>query len=246
MLQVLSPISGLIRLCLMCQSDLFVDIGHSAVKWRTFKSKVSKESIESFSANSLPNSECIWLSAVAHPNIVDSIKTEFANVELVLPSKKHVNLTIAYETPSELGVDRFLAMLGAIENFPNTNLLVIDLGSALTIDIVNADGVHKGGLIMPGRRALRTSFAKFSTDNMSRGLTGLQSNTKDAWLNGTEAMLISTIKEQIRNFQSQYPNGAALLTGGGISKLSNELPQSLNYCENLVLDGLVSYAKSVG
>jgi type III pantothenate kinase len=228
------------------QSDLFVDIGHSAVKWRTFNSEVSKKCIENFSANNLPNSECIWLSAVAHPNMVDSIQTEFANVELVLPSKKYGNLTIAYETPSNLGVDRFLAMVGAIEHFPRTNLLVVDLGSALTIDIINDDGIHQGGLIMPGLKALRTSFAKFSTDNMSRGLTGLQSNTKDAWLNGTEAMLISTIKEQIRNFQSQYPNGAALLTGGGISKLSNELPQSLNYFENLVLDGLESYAKSVG
>jgi len=246
MAQVLSPISGSIRLCLMYQFDLFVDIGHSAVKWRTFKSKVSKESIGSFSASSLPNIECIWLSAVAHPNVVDSINTEFANVELVLPSKKHGNLTIAYETPSNLGVDRFLAMLGAIEHFPRTNLLVVDLGSALTIDIINDDGIHQGGLIMPGLKALRTSFAKFSTDNMSQGLTGFQSNTKDAWLSGTETMLISTVREQIRDFQSQYSNGVVLLIGGDISKLSKELPQPLNYFDNLVLDGLVSYAKSVG
>ena len=230
----------------MCQSDLFVDIGHSAVKWRTFDSKVSKESIEFFSASSLPNNKCIWLSAVAHSNIVDSIKREFANVELVLPCKKHGNLTIAYETPSELGVDRFLAMLGAIENYPSTNLLVIDLGSALTIDIVNDDGVHKGGLIMPGLMALRKSFTKFSTENMSQSLVGLQNNTKDAWLSGTETMLIVTIKEQIKDFQSQYSNGVVLLTGGDITKLSNELPQSLSYFENLVLDGLVSYAESVG
>ena len=230
----------------MCQSDLFVDIGHSAVKWRTFDSKVSKESIEFFSASSLPNNKCIWLSAVAHSNIVDSIKREFANVELVLPCKKHGNLTIAYQNPSELGVDRFLAMLGAIENYPSTNLLVIDLGSALTIDIVNDDGVHKGGLIMPGLMALRKSFTKFSTENMSQSLVGLQNNTKDAWLSGTETMLIVTIKEQIKDFQSQYSNGSVLMTGGDITKLSSELPQSLNYFENLVLDGLVSYAESVG
>jgi len=145
-----------------------------------------------------------------------------------------------------LGVDRFLAMLGAIENYPSANLLVIDLGSALTIDIVNDDGAHKGGLIMPGLMALRKSFTKFSTENMSQSLTGLQNNTKDAWLSGTETMLIVTIKEQIKDFQSQYSNGVVLLTGGDITKLSNELPQSLNYFENLVLDGLVSYAESVG
>ncbi len=230
----------------MCQSDLFVDIGHTTVKWKTCSSNISKESVESFSASSLPNNKCIWLSAVAHPSIVDSIKREFTDVELVLPSKKHGNLTIAYESPSELGVDRFLAMLGAIDNFPSTNLLVIDLGSALTIDIVNEDGIHKGGLIMPGLMTLRKSFVKFSTENMSQGLKGLQNNTKDAWLSGTETMLIVTIKEQIKDFQSQYSNGSVLMTGGDITKLSSELPQSLNYFENLVLDGLVSYAESVG
>ena len=230
----------------MCQSDLFVDIGHSTVKWKTFSSKISKECVESFSASSLPNNKCVWLSAVAHANIVDSIKREFANVELVLPCKKHGNLTIAYQNPSELGVDRFLAMLGAIENYPSTNLLVIDLGSVLTIDIISDDGMHQGGLIMPGLKALRTSFEKFSTENMAQGLMALQSNTKNAWLSGTETMLISTIKEQIRDFQSQYSNGVVLLTGGDISKLTKELPQPLNYFDNLVLDGLLSYAKSVG
>jgi pantothenate kinase type III len=99
---------------------------------------------------------------------------------------------------------------------------------------------------MPGLKALRTSFAKFSTDNMLQGMTELQSNTKDAWLSGTETMLISTIKEQIGDFHSKYPNGVILLTGGDITKLSKELPQRLNYFENLVLDGLESYAKSVG
>jgi len=163
-----------------------------------------------------------------------------------MPSQKHGGLTIAYKDSSKLGVDRFLAMLGAINHFPKTNLLVIDIGSALTIDLINDEGIHKGGLIMPGLKALRTSFVKFSTETIIKGRTGLQSNTKDSWLSGTEIMLISTIKEQVREFKSIYPEGLTLLTGGGASMLTNELSQPINYFENLVLDGLVSYAKSVG
>ena len=49
-----------------------------------------------------------------------------------------------------LGVDRFLAMLAALERFPNSPLLVIDAGSAVTFDVIDAKGMHQGGLIMPG------------------------------------------------------------------------------------------------
>ena len=60
----------------MSQSNLFVDIGHSAVKWRTLDSEVSSESVDKFSEKSLPNNQSIWLSAVAHPEIVKAIEIE--------------------------------------------------------------------------------------------------------------------------------------------------------------------------
>ena len=138
----------------MSQSNLYVDIGHSAVKWRTHDSEVFSKSIDNFSEKSLPNSQSIWLSAVAHPQIVEAINMKFSDVEVVKSLSHFGSLTIAYKEPLDLGSDRFLAMLGALKHFPDRNLLIIDVGSALTIDVVNNSGEHQGGLIMPGLEAV--------------------------------------------------------------------------------------------
>jgi len=230
----------------MSQSNLFIDIGNSAVKWRTLDSEVFSQSVNNFSPKSLPNNQSIWLSAVAHPEIVNAIEMEFLDVEVVKSLSHFSSLTIAYKEPLDLGSDRFLGMLGALKHFPDRNMLIIDVGSALTIDVVNDSGEHQGGLIMPGLKALRGSFAKFATNNQNLNSSSLQTSTEEAWLSGTQAMLISTIKEQITSFESEQQDGIVILTGGSVRSLISELPETVNYFDNLVLDGLESYSKSMG
>ena len=230
----------------MSQSNLFVDIGNSAIKWRTLDSEVFSQSVNNFSPKSLPNNQSIWLSAVAHSEIVNAIEMEFSDVEVVKSLSHFSSLTIAYKEPLDLGSDRFLAMLGALKHFPDRNMLIIDVGSALTIDVVNDNGEHQGGLIMPGLEALRGSFAKFATNNQNLNSSSLQTSTEEAWLSGTQEMLISSIKEQITGFESEQQDGIVILTGGGIRYLLSELPETVNYFDNLVLDGLESYSKSMG
>ena len=230
----------------MSQSNLYVDIGHSAVKWRTLGSKVFSQSVDKFSEKSLPPNQSIWLSAVAHPEIVKAIEMEFSDVEVVRSLSHFGSLTIAYKEPLDLGSDRFLAMLGALKHFPDRNLLIIDVGSALTIDVVNDSGEHQGGLIMPGLEAIRGSFAKFATNSQSLNSSTLKSNTDEAWLSGTQAMLISSIKEQITTYETEHPDGIVALTGGSVRSFISELPETVNYFDNLVLDGLESYSKSMG
>ena len=230
----------------MSQSNLFVDIGNSAIKWRTLDSEVFSQSVNNFSPKSLPNNQSIWLSAVAHPEIVKAIEMEFSDVEVVKSLSHFSSLTIAYKEPLDLGSDRFLAMLGALKHFPDRNLLIIDVGSALTIDVVNDIGEHQGGLIMPGLEAIRGSFAKFATNNPNLNSSSLQSSTDEAWLSGTQAMFISSIKEQITGFEIEQPDGIVTLTGGSVRSLISELPETVNYFDNLVLDGLESYSKSMG
>ncbi len=230
----------------MSQSNLFVDIGHSAVKWRTLDSEVFSQGVEKFSEKSLPDSQSVWLSAVAHPHIVEIINMKFSDVEVVKTLSHFGSLTIAYKEPLDLGSDRFLAMLGALKHFPDRNILIIDLGSALTIDVVNESGEHQGGLIMPGLQALRGSFAKFATNNQNLNSSSLQTSTEESWLSGTQAMLISTIKGQITGFEAEQPDGIVILTGGSGKGFISELPETVNYFDNLVLDGLESYSKSMG
>ena len=61
----------------MSQSSLFIDIGNSAVKWRTCDSEVFTQGVDLFSLKLLPKADLVWVSAVAHPNIVQAIKSIF-------------------------------------------------------------------------------------------------------------------------------------------------------------------------
>jgi type III pantothenate kinase len=230
----------------MSQSSLFVDIGNSAVKWRTCDSEVFTQGVDLFSSKLLPETETVWVSAVAHPDILQKIKTKFTDVKLVEPLKQFGKLTLSYDDPSKLGVDRFLAMLGALERFPDSPLLIIDAGSAVTFDVIDSKGMHQGGLIMPGIKAIRESFPKFSTSDLSLKSLALKNNTEGAWRSGTHAMLVSAINTQIQNFELKYLSGVVTICGGTAKEILRELPVSVKPFDNLVLDGLESYSQSMG
>ena len=79
----------------MSQSNIFVDIGNSAVKWRTHETEVFSQNIDTFSLKSLPKADTVWVSAVAHTNILEAIKTEYTNVKEVHSLKQSGKLTLA-------------------------------------------------------------------------------------------------------------------------------------------------------
>jgi len=230
----------------MSQSNIYIDIGNSAVKWRTPKSNVYSKNIDEFLLTSLPQAETAWVSAVANLHIVDDLETHFDRVHLVSSQKKFNNLKISYDDSSSLGSDRFFAMLGASTLYPKNPLLVIDIGSAMTFDVIDGDGIHQGGLIMPGLGALRTSFSKFETTDVSTSIDALASNTTDAWKSGTQAMLISSINDQIVKFNDMFSDGIVTICGGLVSEIKNELPKPVQIFDNLVLDGLECYSQTVG
>ncbi|MGE4570026.1 MAG: type III pantothenate kinase [Gammaproteobacteria bacterium] len=225
-------------------SNLLIDIGHSAIKWRLTDSAVVTQSIEDFSPDSLPACSAAWLSHVAHHESVEAIKQKFPSLIIIRTPAEYKTLSVAYPIPNELGVDRFLAMLGAQKHHPNKNLLIIDIGSALTIDVVAETGKHQGGLIMPGLAALRSSFDKFATNSNLKGFSGLQNATKAAWLGGTESMLISSIKIQIDDFLDRYTNSKVILTGGGAKDVASSINVAVDIYDNLVLDGIEHYAQT--
>jgi len=230
----------------MSQSKIFIDIGNSAIKWRTTESNVYSKDVGEFLLNTLPHTDSAWVSAVANLHIVKDLEAYFDEVHLAHTQNKFNNLKISYGDPSSLGSDRFFAMLGAMERFPNKALLIIDIGSAMTFDVINEDGYHQGGLIMPGLGVLRKSFSKFETTDLSINFDGLANNTKDAWKSGTKAMLLSSINDQIEKFNDMFSDGIVIICGGLVKEIKNELPESVQIFDNLVLDGLECYSQTVG
>jgi type III pantothenate kinase len=218
---------------------LLIDVGNSFIKW-SFCGQNKSISISKFSIDMLPQTNNVWVSCVAHCDLLSGLDS----ANFVTTDYKFRSFKCGYKKPSDLGVDRFLAMIAAIELYKNQNLLVVDVGSAITFDVVLSSGKHDGGLIMPGLLAIRNSFDKFSTDNDSIQNHNLASNTIDAWLSGTSMMLLNAIKLQIDNYNDKYKDLVILLTGGGGKKVLPYLSVNIELHNDLVLDGLCIYAES--
>ena len=99
---------------------------------------------------------------------------------------------------------------------------------------------------MPGLSALRESFAKFATSDLSIKSAELKNSAEGAWQSGVHAMLVSAVNSQIHNFELKYPGGVITICGGIVKEIIKELPVSVKFFDNLVLDGLESYSQSMG
>lgn len=110
-----------------------------------------------------PEPQRILLAAVAAPAAVDALRAalarRFAGIEVErLASPAHAGeWRSAYAEPARLGVDRYLAMRGAMALQPGA-VLVAGCGTAVAIDLVDAQGLHRGGLIAPGPALMRESI----------------------------------------------------------------------------------------
>ena len=99
------------QLFLMSQSKIFLDIGNSAIKWRTTESNVYSKDVGEFLLNTLPQADSAWVSAVANLHIIDDLEAYFDEVHLLNTQDNFNNLQISYVDSSSLGSDRFFAML---------------------------------------------------------------------------------------------------------------------------------------
>jgi len=221
------------------KSNLFLDIGNTAVKW-LFNGKYNSVLVSDFSVKLLPKADQIFASCVGDRSVLEGLE----NTVFVESASTFQQFVSAYNTPKELGVDRFLAMIASVDQYPSQTRLIIDAGSALTFDLVLADGKHKGGLIMPGLGVLRRSFKQFSSDSKHLELGQSANNTIDAWEYGTAQMLMSVINEQINNYLDQYGDLQIILTGGDAKMIGVRLNQQTQIKPNLVLDGLALYAQA--
>jgi len=220
-------------------NSLLIDVGNTAVKW-LFKGEYGSALISDFSLDLLPKSEQMLISCVGDKSLLEGLD----EAVFVQSPAQFGQFVSAYQIPQALGVDRFLAMIASIDQHPNQTRLIIDAGSALTFDLVLADGRHQGGLIMPGLGILRRSFAQFSSESKQLTLKETANNTHHAWEYGTAQMFMSVIEQQIQTHLSQYGDLQVILTGGDAKIIAYRLQCSVVIKPHLVLDGLALYAQA--
>ena len=193
---------------------LEIDAGNTSLKWRLVNDhqQVSMRGVQGYSvglaaiAAQLEASAVSWvrIACVAGSQIAAQLKqwahdSLGARVEFARTLKSHAGVSVAYEDPSRLGVDRWLAMLAAYGQ-GGENVCVIDAGSAVTVDLVTQQGEHLGGYIVPGLKMLRKSLV---ADTGQIILSGQDQSDQLVWGKSTdEAVDYGTFRMLVSFLQS--------------------------------------------
>ena len=156
-----------------------------------------------------------------------------------------------YRDPAQLGVDRWLAMCAAWRKFPGP-LCVVDAGTAVTIDIITADGTHSGGLILPGISLMATALRQDTGDLnrfagpesvdmlIARTQDGdsLGADTASAIRLGAMRAIAALIADCFAKLNSADGGAKLMITGGDAAQLARLIDAPAVFDPDLVLGGL--------
>lgn len=233
---------------------LIIDIGNSRTKLFVFDEEkiVYSTTIDNSQLGelSLPNVHCIDTGIICNVSNVEnaSITNQFSNVKFtIFTHETPIPIQIRYKTHQTLGLDRIAAAVGATSISSNTNKLVIDLGTAITIDFVNKDNEFVGGNISLGMhsrfRALHEFTGKLPLCSAQETTTLTGQDTFEAIQNGVILGICHEVDGYIDSYSSLYQNLTTFLTGGDCLFFEKRLKNHIFAQQNLVALGLYTILK---
>jgi type III pantothenate kinase len=245
---------------------VLVDVGNTRIKWATLergtlvrsRSAVHRDvpdaAVGAFAA-ALPKTARIVVANVAGEIMAARLRALAAaragvTLELVATEKERFGVRCAYDDPSRLGVDRWVAVIAAF-NAAAGAACVIDAGTAVTFDAVDADGTHLGGLILPCAPLLAAALDR-NTSNIgrtaataaaARGLDLLGRTTDAAVGHGAWLALGAALDRAVLTVANALGTAPAIyLTGGDAEALAGWLESRVELRADLVLEGLALFA----
>jgi type III pantothenate kinase len=189
-----------------------------------------------------------WLASVAGSELTAAVAEALAShgnpATRARTRPECAGVRIAYAEPSRLGVDRFLGLLAAQARGPGP-WLVVSAGSALTVDLLDGAGQHRGGVIAPSPEHMRAALAaRFPALAFAGGeASDFASDTADALASGSVGAALGLIERchrQATRLLGREPR--LLLSGGGGERLGQALEIGFEPAPCLVLEGLAVYA----
>lgn len=240
---------------------LEMDCGNSFIKWRVLDREAvlgsgiadsATELIAVVSDNhDLKITHCRMVSVRSDEEtacLVAVLRAEFSvAVMCASPVRAVAGVTNGYEDFERLGLDRWLAVVGAFE-LSKGACLILDLGTAVTADFVAANGQHLGGFICPGlplmRDQLRTHTRRIKYDDHSAEQALLSSTpgrtTVEAVERGCLLMLRGFVQTQLQLAHEYWGEEfEVFLTGGDADLVMSALPQA-HLVKDLVFVGLAT------
>jgi type III pantothenate kinase len=238
--------------------NLLVDIGNSRLKWGMEQAGLIDrgEAIDYHQVDLRGELQHVWqalkvprklaIASVAASQILAEVSelaySLWPTIELVVPQATATAFGVsnAYRQPEKLGIDRWLALLAA-HHYYSGHCCVVDCGTAITVDVIDADGRHLGGLISPGLRSMKKALAADTAGlnfNSHPQNTGLADNTFAAIDSGTLLAAAGLIEAVLRRLETP---SRLILSGGDAEAVAGQLQQAVIIDTELVLKGLRLY-----
>jgi type III pantothenate kinase len=245
-------------------SFLAIDIGNTRLKWAQYASArpgarllahgaVFLETIDDLAETdwarlAAPSSMlgCVVAGESLRRRVEEQMELWDIDPHWVVPSASEAGLINGYDHPNRLGADRWVALIGArarlLASGPPRPALVVMIGTAATVDAIDADGRFIGGLILPGfglmLKALEmgTAGLKFPTGDV----VDFPTNTSDALMSGGANAIAGAVERQHRRLLERTGTEPALyMTGGAAVKLAPITDLAFETVDSLIFDGLL-------
>lgn len=151
-------------------------------------------------------------------------------------------ITKVYDTPETLGADRIAASAGANALFPDEDLLVIDMGTCITYDLIDQNAAFQGGLISPGVRmrfkAMNSFTKRLPLIDPEKDPQLIGKSTRNAMLSGVMNGVLAEIEGIIRRYRHKFPALRVVMCGGDVTFFESSLKPPIFAVPELVLIGL--------
>lgn len=260
-------------------TTLLIDAGNSSLKWALYsKGRLETGDPVVYQWSSLVNQLTetwqffpkknisitkIILSNVAGQQVIDALslwrdkalvvkKADEVAIETVVAQASAHGVVNAYQQPEELGADRWAALVAA-RRYIKGDACIIDCGTALTVDILTANGEHAGGIIAPGWEMMKSSLvtnAKGVALGKSETLELLGQTTQQAVQAGVSAACIGAVEYTLQRYREKMGlTMSCVFTGGGAQLLlpklsSSEFGHAVYHEPDWVLKGLTVFSGS--
>jgi len=225
---------------------LELDVGNTRTKWRlcddysVFESGLDLMGELAMEPWWVTVVGLVWVSSV-HRELDEQILSVFPKAQFANSQVSHKGLSNSYQDAHKMGVDRWLAMLAVWHEEPDRPHIVIDAGTALTLDVIDEFGRHVGGYICPGFKMMKTSLLGgtkrvLAEDSWQLG-RALGNNTQSCVDHGIQDMVACWLEHH----RALQPNAKIWVTGGDGGRLVSLLSSRVAFEADLVLDGLKIY-----
>ncbi len=231
---------------LMIATSYVFDIGNTRIKGARFEQGKLIDSFNWSASHGFPADLIIEAPAIVSSVAKTSIEWKvFRQPPLIFDRQTPLPIQIDYDTPHTLGLDRIAGAVGAADEFPNEDVLVVDLGTCVNYDFIDRTGTFQGGVISPGFEIRMRAMHEF---------TGALPDIREEWhlvssaipakstkgciKQGAFQALTFEIESFIRHFQKKSSSLTVILTGGDAGTFESYIKEPIFVRPKIVLQGL--------